>query len=93
MTSPITTVSEAGPVVADLEVAVWRRDGEAQTWLSVGFGSGREFDIAVPDVDRMLASILDVLDARGGDGDTPVVDVATLLAFVSSPRVISGRAE
>lgn len=45
-------------VAVPLELAVWRRDGEARTWLYLGVGPGRELQIALSDLPRVLRSAL-----------------------------------
>lgn len=91
-TTAITVISNGQPVVDELEVALWRRDGEAQTWLYMGFGGGREIDVAVADVNRVLASILEVLGVHPGDGQV-VLDAATMIALTSPPRELFDPAD
>lgn len=41
-----------------LEFAVWRRDGQADTWFYVGAGPGSELQIPLADAPRVLRSAL-----------------------------------
>jgi hypothetical protein len=50
-----------------LELAVWRRDGRADTWLYLGAGPGSELQIALADAPRVLQSALRLVGVEGAD--------------------------
>ncbi|MDR6200093.1 NADPH:quinone reductase-like Zn-dependent oxidoreductase [Microbacterium sp. SORGH_AS428] len=50
-----------------LEFAVWRRDGRADTWLYAGSGPGRELHIPLPDAPRVLRSALRLAGVEDDD--------------------------
>ena len=50
-----------------LELALWRRDGDTRTWLHAGATSGNRLEIAVLDVPGVLREVLELCGVGTGD--------------------------
>ena len=70
-----------------LEFAVWRRDGRADTWLYAGAGPGRELQIPLPDAARVLRSALRLAGVEDDDIEERLL--AALARYAEPPRAVA----
>lgn len=64
-------------VEEQLELALWRRDGDWRTWLHVGATSGNRLEVAAPDAANVLRELLALV---GVDGRDAVRELSAALA-------------
>lgn len=87
----VEVLSEAdASTTVSLEIAVWRRDGEALTWLYLGAGPGRELQIALPDIPRVLHSAVALAGIAGADVEARLLRV--LARYAEAPVRVRPRA-